>query len=105
MNITSQDILDLLPIVQDRGWTIEHDLIRDRDNRCPVCALVHELSGGEIRYTYDAGMAVAELLGVFDWPTVYSIAVSICPIVSAADSSEAAGRPQLLEALGLTESH
>jgi hypothetical protein len=36
--------LELLPIVADRRWRVKADgLIRDRDGRCPICALAHEM--------------------------------------------------------------
>lgn len=41
--VTIEDILDLLPIVADREWSVDDQQIRDADGRCPICALVHEI--------------------------------------------------------------
>jgi hypothetical protein len=50
--ITVDSLLDLLVLVDDRGWYLDwRGCVRDRDGRCPICALVHELSSGEIDYT------------------------------------------------------
>lgn len=38
--VTIKDILDLLPIVADREWSVQGYLIRDEDGDCPICALV-----------------------------------------------------------------
>lgn len=41
--VTANKILDLLPIVADKKWTIDSGLIRDEDARCPICSIVHEI--------------------------------------------------------------
>lgn len=41
---TLEEILDLLPIAADRGWTINSSAeIRDENGFCPLCALAHEI--------------------------------------------------------------
>lgn len=61
--ITAQAIIDLLPIVADRGWFITHGgAIRDYDGRCPACALVFELSNGGIDYKGSINFALGALL-------------------------------------------
>lgn len=42
--ITIDEIVALLPIVKNRGWrTGTNGEIRDREGRCPICALVREI--------------------------------------------------------------
>jgi hypothetical protein len=96
--ITTQDLIDLLPVVQDRGWEIlPNGYIRDRDGRCPICSLVHELSGGEIDYTFNTFSAMERYLGTVDEKTD----VSIQRIMNAADGVWGAVREDMVEALGL----
>jgi len=42
--VTIQDFVDLLPIIADRGWTMQNGYIRDRDGACPICALANEIA-------------------------------------------------------------
>lgn len=42
--ITTNDIIELLPIVAHKQWTVNmYDEIRDEDGRCPICSLIHEI--------------------------------------------------------------
>lgn len=64
-DITADDIIDLLPIVADRGWRIlGNGYIRDMDDRCPVCALAHEMTDGKVDYELAAHVAAKEAWGV-----------------------------------------
>ena len=41
---TLEKFFDLLPIVDDRKWTIrKNGTLRDEYNRCPICAVVNAL--------------------------------------------------------------
>jgi len=59
-----QVLLDLLPIVADRGWDVgERGVIRDRDGRCPMCALANEIDPGMVM-VLQAKQAIKEVFGV-----------------------------------------
>lgn len=58
--VTPKKILDLLPIVADRKWTIEAGVIRDENQRCPVCSIVNKLDRF-ITYKGAAHQALIEL--------------------------------------------
>lgn len=101
MTLTTKAILDLLPIVADRGWRIRNDgAVRDRDDRCPVCALVHELSRGTIDMTVSAVRAMRQL--GYDSAGIYS---PVPRVMDAADIDHGSGsdRKPLLRALGLAQ--
>lgn len=69
ISVTVQDILDLLPIVQNnRGWRLRYrgtpdvdltgvigpNLLRSAEDECPLCALVNEILGYEPKKYYGA---------------------------------------------------
>jgi hypothetical protein len=96
--ITAQEIIDLLPIVDDRGWKVKFGVgIRDRDGRCPVCALVHELSGGEIDITVYARAAMVRYLETDSALLVWAVQ----DMMAGADHKDHPLRPAIAEALGL----
>jgi hypothetical protein len=100
MDITVEDIIDLLPIVADRGWKVREDLwgvIRDRDGRCPICALVHELSGGEIDYKGAAGKAMR----LYVESDITPLGGEVMAVMAGADHKDHPLRPAIAEALGL----
>jgi hypothetical protein len=84
--------LELLPIVADRGWSLSEGYIRDLDSRCPLCALAHELSGGEVN-VYEMACAALDELGA-------PVDADSDEIVYAADG-ETELRPSLMAALGM----
>lgn len=103
MKVSINDIIDLLPIVADRGWTARAGsstrLIRSGDGECPICALLNEINW----HSWPLGNC---------WTTAaYSACnesgISICgidKIVNAADTnrkSSSALRRRILEALGV----
>ncbi len=94
---TFEDWLSLMPLVAARGWSGDEEFaaLRDRDGRCPLCALAYELSDGHVDRFADAWLAVAEL-GVTDE------ARSIVEIAKAADMACDYNRPALMQALGMT---
>lgn len=94
--ITAQDILDLLPIVADRGWRERRDgFIRDKDGRCPVCALVHEVTHGKVDFTFMAELSYKSAFGYAGLAAQFEIA-------NAADYVTHPSRPVLMAALGMT---
>ena len=95
--MNAQDWLDLLPIVADRKWCIDAEgLIRDRDGRCPMCALAHEVSGGDVSEYMRWLPATEEVFGCVD-------TFEVVRIVCAADDAEALLRADLERALGLRQ--
>jgi hypothetical protein len=95
MKIEVQDILDLLPIVADRGWVITDrpfNTIRDRDGRCPICAFLNETHG--LNYRWEMKLAWGES----NLPRT----AAIKRIAYAADYPDDPLRPALMQALGMT---
>jgi hypothetical protein len=87
--------LELLPIVADRGWEIRPSgVIRDRDSRCPLCALANEIDH-TILYigAYPAALKRAGLMLLFE---AHSVA-------TAADRTNHPLRNDLMAALGMTK--
>lgn len=96
MKITAQDIIDLLPIVADRGWSVRSSgrmrgTIRDRDDRCPVCALVNEI---DPRVDYHLSYSVA--LRAID---IDAVDFDVANVVSSADFPGTKLRPTLIKTL------
>lgn len=64
--VTAEQILDLLPLVADRGWAEDLAagirMIRDLSGRCPLCALFHEIDPNVDRH-FAYMVAADELLG------------------------------------------
>lgn len=91
-----QQWLALLPLVQDEGWRVRRSgLIRNRDGRCPICAVLHRTHGWQGKE--DAYEAVRKLFKArTDAPD---------RVVSAADWRywRTRHRQQLLRALHLTD--
>jgi hypothetical protein len=85
--------LELLPIVADRGWQLIGDRIRDREKRCPLCALVHELSAGEISARELVYVAFARIGLRADNDSN--------EIIDAADCDGSLMRDDLMDALGM----
>ena len=94
--MNAQDWLNLLPIVSDRGWPDpgSQGFIRDRDGRCPLCALAHEVSGGAVSLRGDWKDALRRA----GLPFVYAAAIA-----NAADNAEAPLRAALERALGVRQ--
>ncbi len=97
MKASAQDWLDLMPLVANRGWRArknDEEAIRDWSGRCPICALVHELSEGQIDHYVRAHIAARKLdLGKTK---------GFKDIVAAADWKSAPLRRDLMAALGIT---
>lgn len=96
MKASAQGWLDLMPLVANRGWRArkqDDGTIRDRSGRCPICALAHELSKGQIDHYVRAHIAVREL-GLDETR-------GFKDIVAAADWKSAPLRRDLMAALGL----
>jgi hypothetical protein len=90
--ITAQDILDLLPIVADRGWKVGcNNTIRDRNERCPICSLLNETH----RFPF-------KVMGITAWDSAGLPDVSAAiQIMIAANNSGHPLRPALMRALGM----
>lgn len=92
MPVTVQDFLDLMPLVADRGWRVDHNgEIRDRDGRCPICALGNEILGTDQRNGTLSGFP-GRTQGESD---------AIGYVIFAADYPEDNLRPALMRALGM----
>jgi hypothetical protein len=91
----SNPYLDLLPIVADRGWRVhtEDGHIRDRQGRCPLCALAHEVAGVDSREAYFAALLAAGLPAE-ELADTHRVA-------HAADQPASRMRPALMAALGM----
>lgn len=105
---SADDILDLLPLVADRGWSIRDGYIRDRDGRCPICALVNELSGGGIGWKEMAGIALRALASDAEAPLIYASQLhpvayaAMSEVMDAADlRARTSARDKMLAYLGL----
>lgn len=94
---TVKEWLSLMPLVADRGWREEgvHGAIRDADERCPICSVVNEISGGDVDLCLLAHTA-AEKLGLSP-----NAATAIGVIVLAADQITAPRRAAIERALGM----
>jgi len=92
MELTAQEIIGLLPIVADREWG-QRDALRDPDGRCPICALVHEITNGESDWKLFAEEAMAEI-GLYGREAIESV-------MKGADYRWHPMRPVVLRALGL----
>lgn len=100
MKITAQDLLDLMPIVKDRGWRITNSGdIRDKNYSCPVCALANEICGYEC-YGTDAWAAIYEIVG--NRAKQEDAQTATREIMEAADLEEYQLRPALMQALGMS---
>ena len=98
--MTAQDLIDLMPIVADRGWTRHGPFgyVRDNTSRCPVCALAYVLTDGAIDFHESANTAMAELFGArLSSRELDAIAV----VMEAADGGDIACAPRLFAALGV----
>jgi len=97
---TAQDFLDLMPIVADREWMFKPltGFIRDRDGRCPLCALAHEVSMGSVDVNIAAHHAIAR---AFKFDNGQSLAIN--EVINAADLHRNRLRPALMAALGMVK--
>ena len=62
---TIECLLDLLPILADRGWHSEsRGELRSYYSECPICALVNEIEGYDegLGWSVEAKEAVADLM-------------------------------------------
>ena len=57
---TTQELLDLLPIVADQKWRVTFGSVRNQDGACPICAVVNEITG-ENTHKVDAHAAMNSL--------------------------------------------
>lgn len=65
-HITTEQIMDLLPIVADnRTWTNNCGYIRSDANECPICAIINEING-TVKHTIFAGVSIRSLSLVCD---------------------------------------
>lgn len=91
---TWQEILDLLPIIAHRGWTVDHEdvpglnFIRDRDGFCPLCALANEIDPKSTEKT-------------MYWETSLGEALTHPTLAAAADYAGHSLRAELEVALGM----
>lgn len=97
MNVTAEEIISLLPLVADRGFRVNADgEVRDRQKRCPICALAFVLVGCDLRSM--AWTAMERMIGSLS--TASRDAVD--DVASAADHrGNGKLRNELLLALGL----
>lgn len=94
MKITAQDLLDLMPIVKDRGWRVDGlGWIRDAQDRCPICALAYEISNGRTNY-----LTFYKAAARHGWGAIGGAK----RIANAADNPKNPLRPALMQALGMT---
>jgi len=97
--VTADDILDLMPIVAHLPWSVSlHGGIRTATGQCPVCALVEELSGGEIAFNNIAITAMEDLFGK-EYLMVH--AMGVAKIMRAADDRNGTYRAALVAALDM----
>ena len=88
----SQDVIDLLPIVADRGWMVTRlGWMRDKDNRCPLCAFTNEVAGTQ--WHGAAQLAWREAFGTEP--------KFLLPMIMAADGENGELRRAMKQALGL----
>lgn len=82
---TLEEFLEILPIVRDQGWGFGGaQWLRNADGRCPICAVIYELTGGEEPFDYrNAASYVNWLFGqVYGELFDYSV---VAAVVKAAD--------------------
>ena len=93
-NITPDTLIDLMPIVANRGWRVVNSTgwIRDSDDRCPICALANEIDANV--YWSLAAHAAMTLLCAEVFDATESVA-------NAADRHNHALRGKLMQALGM----
>lgn len=97
--VTVEEVLDLLPIVANRGWRVTGiGFIRDRDDRCPICALAHEVTGGEVDLRQMARLAQLQM---FPGEQSQPLSYAFDRIIMAADVRSAPWRTLLMQALGM----
>lgn len=95
--ITAEDLLDLMPIVADRGWALSRSgRIRDADDRCPLCSFANAIEPRVFqRADVHSAMNDAGVTGIEP--------LAIWQIMMAADNNPAGARlrPRLMQALGM----
>lgn len=101
MIVTIQDIIDLLPILRDRGWRASGSngsMLRDYGGRCPLCALANEIDPRSDRRSYYFG-AIADM-------GISITAADAQRLVHAADNTQLANpalRRKIANALGVPQ--
>ena len=89
--ITVDDVLDVMPILARQGWRIKRGgHIRNRNGRCPLCALAHKVGPSFARRLN--ALDAARTLGLKD--------LAMLAIVAASDGMQSAVRDRLVQTLG-----
>lgn len=92
-------LLSLLPLIEDRGWVVKKTgALRDKEDRCPLCAIAHTIDTSNDWYA--AALMSLHALGIGLHDEAFQNAVSA--ITSAADGWPRASkrvRQRLLKAL------
>lgn len=94
--VTYRQLMELMPIVSDKGWhTDRSGCIRDQNRRCPICSLANEIDP-EVWFLGSAGRALITIGVDFD-PR------AIDKMIRVADShpEERRTRRALMRALGM----
>ena len=93
-NITPDTLIDLMPIIANRGWRVDRDIfIRDRQGFCPICAIVEEITQEDATWRLAAHAAMGSI-DADDYDSVESVA-------NAADRPNHWLRERLMLALGV----
>lgn len=98
ITVTIQDIMELLPIVSHKGWSIDKfGKIRDEHDRCPVCSLFNEIDSS-MKETAMVSTAERKMNITIDGVYKLMDAADNCKVY--ADSEVKEIREQLIEILG-----
>jgi hypothetical protein len=87
MEVTPQDLIDLLPIVSDQQWEFREifhgrSQIRNANNYCPLCALALEIDP-----SLDPGNRANAWVAMGDIGVDTDRSDAVCRIVAAADGT------------------
>lgn len=94
--ITTDELLSLLAIVRDRPWEVTgNDQIRSESGKtCPICALVHEITG------YNFGLMAASAFVYWQGYGDSWMEPALREVIAAADNAFHPRRADLKAALG-----
>lgn len=93
--ITTEQILDLLPIVADQEWKIEGCVIRNTEGVCPICAVVNEIIG-------EKNWRLMAVTALNDIGVEGGVGGSANQFILAADGEEGPIRDQIIDILGVS---
>ena len=94
--VSTQELLDLLPLVADQKWTVRglSKAIRNSLGECPICAIVNEINNSK-QFRLDAGPALGSLGVVIGYATFLLAADGVRNNIVDIDST----REQILQIL------